>query len=161
MKVWLESEAEHYDINPGRHRRFAEALLNASGEVDSELSILLVDGEKMQQLNHQYRGLNQPTDVLSFSMREGDSIGQNSLLGDIIISVETAEKQAADYGNTLDEEIDELLFHGFLHLLGYDHDQDSESWNQAQKSLLDSVQKHKISYIPKGMELKTKPTKYE
>jgi len=152
MKVWLESEIDNFTIEIESHRRFAELLLEISGEVDAELSIQLVNDDRMCELNSHYRGINQPTDVLSFSMREGDFIGQQAMLGDIVISVETASKQAANYGNTLEEELDELIFHGFLHLLGYDHEQNPKKWQDEENRLRSSLQHRKISYIPKGMQ---------
>jgi probable rRNA maturation factor len=77
----------------------------------------------MRALNRQYRGTNRTTDVLSFSMREGPFADvRPELLGDIIISVPVAEKQAHAAGHSLTREIELLLVHGLLHLLGYDHE---------------------------------------
>ena len=77
----------------------------------------------MRSLNRQYRGKDQTTDVLSFALREGKfSHIQPDVLGDIIISVPTALRQAKDAGHELSREIDVLLVHGLLHLLGYDHE---------------------------------------
>lgn len=78
----------------------------------------------MRALNRRYRGKDRTTDVLSFSMREGKGPGPASpLLGDIVISVPEAERQARADGETLRKAVDRLLVHGFLHLLGYDHEQ--------------------------------------
>lgn len=74
---------------------------------------------EIQTLNRQYRGKNQPTDVLSFPL--ADEL-QPSLLGDVVISVETAARQAQRRGHSLREELQTLLIHGILHLLGYDHE---------------------------------------
>jgi probable rRNA maturation factor len=82
----------------------------------------LCDDAFIQELNRTYRGRNKPTDVLSFSMKEGELLpGNNRLLGDIVISVETAARRAKDLGCTPAKEVTSLLIHGLLHLLGHDH----------------------------------------
>jgi probable rRNA maturation factor len=76
----------------------------------------------VRRLNKHYRGIDLPTDVLAFSMREGEwSDIQPQVLGDVVISVETAARQAREMGHSLDQELSILLVHGILHLLGYDH----------------------------------------
>lgn len=76
----------------------------------------------MRDLNHNYRGLNSPTDVLSFSMQEGEHGDINPhLLGDVVISIETAQRQAQEQGHSLNQEVALLLIHGLLHLAGFDH----------------------------------------
>lgn len=86
-----------------------------------EVSIALVDDETMQQLNKQYRHKNMPTDVLSFTQEQEITIpGTPKLLGDVVVSVDTAKRQAAAANRTLDEELCQLIIHGVLHLLGYD-----------------------------------------
>lgn len=90
---------------------------------DAEVSVLLIGDGAMRTLNRRYRGRDRTTDVLSFPLREGKfSAVQHHLLGDIVISVPAAARQARAAGDTLLEEIDRLLVHGFLHLLGYDHE---------------------------------------
>jgi probable rRNA maturation factor len=103
-------------------RRAAGESLRVLDEAASELSIALVDDEAMQELNATYRGKDRPTDVLAFAQREGDDLGDSDLLGDVVISVPTAERQAAERGHSLEHELRELLVHGILHLLGYDHE---------------------------------------
>jgi probable rRNA maturation factor len=91
---------------------------------DAEVSVLLVGDKAMRTLNRRYRGKDRTTDVLSFPLREGKFPRiQNRLLGDIVVSIPTAERQARAAGESLRAEIDRLLVHGFLHLLGYDHEQ--------------------------------------
>ncbi len=92
-----------------------------------ELSILIVNDKKIQELNSNYRDQDKPTDVLSFPQEEGtiDEAGHR-LLGDVVVSAETAEKQAEDHCLTLDQEIMLLIIHGVLHLMGYDHEQSRE-----------------------------------
>ncbi len=107
-------------------RLAAHALgLEAVGR-PAELSVLLVDDAAVQELNRTYRDTDAPTDVLSFSQVEGEEFavpdGEARHLGDVIISVETARRQAEEYGLTLQDELAHLLVHGILHLLGYDHE---------------------------------------
>ncbi len=89
---------------------------------NSELSILFTSDNHIKELNKTYRKKNRPTDVLAFSQNEGSSIVINtSILGDVVISVDTAKRQADKLGHSVTEEILILLIHGILHLLGFDH----------------------------------------
>lgn len=103
-------------------RRRAERMLAAAEQHDAELSVLLCDDGTIWDLNGTYRGKDRPTDVLAFPLREGPHVEMaGSMLGDVVISVDTARRQAREQGRTLSEEISFLLAHGILHLLGYDH----------------------------------------
>ena len=96
--------------------------MESAGEGDSTLSLSLVDDAEIHALNRDYRDVDRPTDVLSFAMREGEGGALHpELLGDIVISIETAERQAIEAGRTLDEELLQLAVHGLAHLVGYDH----------------------------------------
>lgn len=98
------------------------------GQGDAELSLVLCDDAFIHPLNRDYRGKDRPTDVLSFPQREGDHADiDDPLLGDVVISVETAARQAIEHGHSLDRELAVLLVHGILHLLGYDHIDDDEA----------------------------------
>ncbi len=109
-------------------QRRADAVLAAAGEPDAELSVALVDDSEIAVLNAEYRGKSGPTDVLSFSLLEGDHAERRGqMLGDVVIAVAVAERQAAELGHDLDEELLRLLIHGVLHLLGFDHEQDEEA----------------------------------
>ena len=110
----------------------AGVLLGLLGYGGAELSIVLCDDPHIQRLNRQWRGKDAPTDVLSFAMLEGRQIGAGGaggavVLGDLIISLDTAARQAREYGHPLPEEIRVLLIHGLLHLLGHDHMQPEEA----------------------------------
>ncbi len=85
-----------------------------------EVSVYLTDDKTIRELNRAYREKDKPTDVLSFPISE--EVGGWTVLGDIVISVDTAKRQAEYMGHPLEEEIKRLLVHGFLHLLGYDHE---------------------------------------
>lgn len=92
----------------------------------AELSIVLTDDATVRSLNRDYRGTDAPTDVLSFAQGEGEAFAAapdvSQHVGDVIISIETARKQAKQYQLTLHDEVAHLLVHGVLHLLGYDHE---------------------------------------
>ena len=102
-------------------------MLRALGRDEAELSVVLTDDEIIQRRNRDYRQKDRPTDVLSFAMSEGEfgAIDPN-MLGDVVISVPTAQRQANERHHELLDEITFLLAHGLLHLLGYDHETDEE-----------------------------------
>jgi len=102
--------------------RKATIVLEALGLAGSELSLSLVRDAEIRRLNRSYRGKDRPTDVLSFSLREGEFGGLASALGDVVISLETAKRQGRQNRLTLEQEVDRLLVHGILHLAGYDHE---------------------------------------
>ncbi len=111
-----------------RLRGRARRLLGVLGEARSELSIALVDDDQMRALNAEWRGKRRTTDVLAFPLREGeDAVHCRGLLGDVVISVETARCQARARHRALDDELTRLLVHGLLHLLGFDHVRESEA----------------------------------
>lgn len=94
---------------------------------DCYLSVSFTDNRGIRDLNREYRGKDKETDVLSFSQIEGDEFDfDNKFLGDIIISVPYASEQAVSLGHSLMSEVKYLILHGFLHLLGYDHDEDEK-----------------------------------
>jgi len=101
----------------------AEAMLRALALLDAELSVLLCDDAHIHELNRAYRDRDQPTDVLAFAMQEGERLVAAGplLLGDVVISLPTADRQARERGRRLRREVVELLAHGLLHLLGFDH----------------------------------------
>ena len=92
---------------------------------DSELSILFVDDDEIRGLNKKYLGRDYPTDVISFSMREGDSPSlDENVLGDVVVSLDNAEEYAGKKGIPIEDEVIFLLIHGILHILGYDHERE-------------------------------------
>ncbi|SDT36643.1 probable rRNA maturation factor [Paenibacillaceae bacterium GAS479] len=138
------SEQDKMDIPAAWGQRLEQLLVlagQAEGISEGEVAVTFVDDDRIHELNREYRGIDRPTDVLSFAMQEDgeDELGivfeveeENEELpfieplGDIIISVETAARQAEEYGHSLEREIGFLFVHGFLHLIGYDH-QDAEA----------------------------------
>lgn len=100
----------------------AGRLLAHADLAEGELSLVLCDDAFIHGLNREWREVDAPTDVLSFAMGEGEDADLNpDVLGDIVISMVTAARQAEEHGHALDVEVRILLVHGFLHLLGYDH----------------------------------------
>lgn len=111
--------------------RLQEAL-EKTGCANAELSVLLTDDLRIADLNRTYRGVEGPTDVLSFPQNESSESVDLDLMGDIVISVPTAARQALESGIPLDDEVEHLALHGFLHLLGRDHETEGwESWDRA------------------------------
>jgi pyridoxine 5-phosphate synthase len=105
----------------------AEQLLWLTGKTESELSILLVSDKRIAELNSLWRGKNGPTNVLAFSLTEGQDVAMaGNLLGDIVISVQTAAKEAKKDGSTIHQRLTVLIIHGLLHLLGHDHERSSD-----------------------------------
>jgi probable rRNA maturation factor len=102
-------------------------MLHALDRLEGELSIMLVDDAVIQTLNASYRGKDKPTDVLSFAMGEGEFGDVNpAILGDVVISVPTAVRQAKRAKREVFDEVTFLLAHGLLHLLGFDHETDDQ-----------------------------------
>ena len=131
MIISMENAQDKIELGEYLEQRLQDGL-NAVAKLHdlddmTEVDITIVDDEEIHQLNRDYRGVDRPTDVLSFALDEDDEDepelleGQLHLLGDIIISAETATRQAEEFGHGLEREIVYLAVHGLLHLLGYDH----------------------------------------
>lgn len=116
--------------------RWCEAMLRAMKVRRAELSVLLCDDETIHALNKGYRKKDKPTDVLAFALREGE-LGHlaGDSLGDVVISLETAKRQAEARGIHPREEVRMLLAHGILHLLGWDHRTDAEDARMRAETL--------------------------
>ncbi|HJQ83346.1 MAG TPA: rRNA maturation RNase YbeY [Candidatus Binatia bacterium] len=116
-----------------RLARGAARLLRKLKLERAELSILLVSDREMRTLNRRWRDRDRTTDVLSFSQREGGERAPAGLLGDVVISVDTARRQAGVRRTSLGREADRLLIHGLLHLLGYDHERSAAEARRMQR----------------------------
>lgn len=116
---------------------------------DAEVSVTLTDNAEIHEMNREYRGVDRPTDVLSFPMAEDDdNIGDLDmdkgavLLGDIVISVEKIEEQAKEYMHSFERELAYLTIHSTLHLLGYDHvtgPEDEKEMTEKQDKIIESM----------------------
>ena len=124
MSVRLSGPRGLPALDRRRLRGRVQRMLRALEIPDAEISISLVDDSAIAELNAAYRETQGPTDVLSFSLLEGEhSERRGALLGDVVVSLETAARQAARGGRSLDQEVLRLLIHGALHLLGHDHEE--------------------------------------
>ena len=107
---------------------------------DKELSILFTDDRHISQLNNRYREKEGPTNVLAFPMGGGpEPQVESPVLGDVVISVETARRESRDLGESFEDTVDRLLVHGLLHLIGYDHEtssQEAERMEREEKRVL-------------------------
>lgn len=113
----------------------AQTILSASGCPDAELSVVIVNDAQIRILNRDYLQKDRPTNVISFPMQEGDGAGLHpGLLGDVVISAETAARDAAEAGLPFSDELHFLLLHGILHLLGYDHERGTEAEAQVMEA---------------------------
>lgn len=109
-----------------------EKLLNYAIEHESldnlEFNVIIVDNEKIHELNKEFRGIDRPTDVITFALEDNEDfpVMETRILGDIYISLDKAKGQAIEYGHSFLRELSFLSIHGFLHLLGYDHMESDE-----------------------------------
>ncbi|EPY08858.1 hypothetical protein PAALTS15_02772 [Paenibacillus alvei TS-15] len=159
MKLEWNDDQDIYPIDPSLIELLDRILQEAAvmeGIQEGEVALTFVDNEQIHELNREYREIDRPTDVLSFALNESveeeldilyeiedeqELDEMNDLLGDIIISTERAKEQADEYGHSLEREIGFLFVHGFLHLLGYDHqDEPSERiMMDKQEAVLEKV----------------------
>lgn len=148
VKVYIRNDQSEIKIPNGLRplvRRCCQAALAHEGhKEDAEVSVTLVSDSEIHELNLQYRGKDRPTDVLSFPLGEDGVYDINNetgaiLLGDIVISMETATRQAEEYGHTLEREVGFLTVHSMLHLLGYDHETsplDAANMHEREEAIL-------------------------
>jgi probable rRNA maturation factor len=129
LSVVLLNRQRRRRVSPARLRRVLGGAARAV-RVRGEMSLVLAGDRLLHRLNRDYRGKDRPTDVLSFP-GEGGEAG----LGDVVISVETAERNARAGGRTLARELDVLALHGFLHVLGYDHETDGGTMDRLERRL--------------------------
>ena len=157
MTVEIDNRQHLYDINEIKNTIemvIQNILKYENVENECFVSVLLVSNEEMQEINKEYRGINDSTDVLSFPLIEYEKKSKSALheaienidmdtgeivLGDILISVEKAYEQSREYGHSIKREIAFLTLHGMLHLLGYDHmlEDDKKIMRQKEEKVLD------------------------
>lgn len=145
MQVSIVSHREPEPLNLEAFERLALFVLELEDVPEmTELSVALVEDEEMARLNEQYRGVAGPTDVLSFGCDDPcPTAGDEPItLGDVVIAPAVAERQAAELGHTIERELDILLVHGVLHLLGYDHEAEDDAGAMAAREavLLDAYE---------------------
>jgi probable rRNA maturation factor len=128
------------DLIPESFEHAAQTVLTHQA-IDGDLTLVLTDDAQLHELNRDYLGIDAPTDVLSFPASETDPETARRYLGDILISIPRAEEQARAAGHALDAEVQLLIVHGTLHLLGYDHageDDKARMW-KAQAEILERL----------------------
>ena len=133
MPVLVAMRGRRVPVLARRLARRARRMLDVLGLGAAELSLVLVSDRVMHDLNREWRGKDRPTDVLAFAQGEGAGVAPDGLLGDVVISVDTARRQAATLGHSLVVEADRLLVHGLLHLLGYDHERSPAEARRMQR----------------------------
>ena len=153
MKVDIVDDVQYLDLRGKRELKSKVILILKSLNLpkNTEVCITFVDDAAMRSLNETYREIKRTTDVLAFPQHEGDLKDLNTatakpiktkILGDIVISINTAKRNSKRYKNTLKKEIQKLIIHGTLHLLGYDHKRkkDAERMRRKEKELKDIIQ---------------------
>lgn len=133
MKILIKNQQKIVKLSQQKNREIVKKILEIL-KVDkrTEVSILFADDKFIKKLNRRYRGIDKPTDVLSFCLQKDKGelkfpqIGEENLLGDIVISTETAQRQADSLNHSVEKELTVLLIHGLLHLLGYDHEKEED-----------------------------------
>lgn len=136
MTISIQNRQKMLTVDLGRVRRSLKRLLKELGCKDSEVSLLLVDDDQIREINKNYLQRDRPTNVISFAMTEG-AFGDvhPEILGDIILSVETAARDAIACDIDFMDEVEFLLIHGLLHLLGYNHENVESSEAEKMKKL--------------------------
>jgi probable rRNA maturation factor len=147
IELQIEADASGIDTH-ALERLAARALEVESVAMPAELSILLADDPTVHELNRTYRDTDAPTDVLSFAQTEGEEFarpeGAAAHLGDVVISIDTARRQAAEHSIELQDEVSHLLVHGILHLLSYDHElaDDAAAMRLQEEEILGTTHHH-------------------
>ena len=134
--VTIHNLQKKYKVEKSVFEEFAIRAKKAADLDDAvSVTIALVSDKRMKQLNEMFRGKDSTTDVLSFPHEPDEFDPDKNNLGDIVISVEQAQKQAVENGLTLKGEVKQLILHGLLHLCGYDHETDNGEMNERELSL--------------------------
>ena len=145
MDVLIDNQHEQHEIDLEEIRKTAEIILNTLDKAETELSILITDDLKIAELNECYLNRKGPTNVIAFPMQAGEFTQINPyLLGDVVISTDTAAKEGRTAGIGTSMRFRELLVHGILHLCGYDHEESElEALRMEKKAdlLLQAIEK--------------------
>lgn len=141
MQIFINDEQDEVllneDINSLLEKVVKECLELEEVGTDFEVSISFVDDEEIKNLNNSYRNIDKATDVLSFPLYDGEEdTPYIPLLGDIVISLETAKRQSEEFGHTIEREVAYLTAHSMFHLLGYDHLEDDDKKEMREKEKL-------------------------
>ncbi len=137
IEITIINEQREHRIRIGAYRDFMVRLMKECGANADQVSILFTDDNRMRRFNQRFRKVERSTDVISFPDGERNIEGKVNI-GDIIISVPRAFKQARGSGWSLEREIKKLLIHGFLHLVGHDHEKDSGKMKKLEEILFNA-----------------------
>lgn len=141
FEIYNETEEQIEELNGLKD--LLDYALNYMKIDNAEFNIIIIDNEKIHEINREYRGVDRPTDVITFALEDHKDIEFEDirLLGDVYISIEKARSQAEEYGHSLKREISFLTIHGLLHLLGYDHmnEEDEKIMFDKQDELLNKT----------------------
>lgn len=137
MQILIDNQNDLIRLNEELENKIEEALIetlkNTGYGTDYEISISVVDADEIKQLNAEYRGNDNITDVLSFPLFEREYIPEEGMLGDIVICSERVKEQAKEFGHSEEREFVYLAVHSMLHLLGYDHMEEDEKIEMRSK----------------------------
>lgn len=134
MGILIDDRQKKHKLSKTKLQKRAQAILNALGSPEGELSILVVDDSEIKTLNKNYLNRSGPTNVIAFPMKEGDFSDINpQLLGDVVISIETAGREALQSGISTEKRFAQLLVHGILHLFGFDHEKSEQDARKMEK----------------------------
>ena len=143
MEILIDNRQNNHMISQEKIKKTTQAILSALDCPDGELSILIVDDFQIEAMNRDYLDRSGPTNVISFPMREGEFLNITpQLIGDVVISIETAMKEAELAGISMEDRFNQLLIHGMLHLFGYDHEkskEESDKMENKSHELLDML----------------------
>jgi probable rRNA maturation factor len=144
MKLQIKNNQKKIKIDKRRIRGTVSKILKILNCADKEISLSFIVDENIKQLNKQYLGKDKATNVISFSLHEGEYGNINpQILGDIVISVETAQRDAIKENLTFSQELGFLIIHGILHLLGYNHEnttiKETNKMRQKEKDLFTAI----------------------
>jgi probable rRNA maturation factor len=139
LKTFIDIQFEDAIFNKKIKKKeilnWIKTIFNQLNLNEKSCSIFFSNSDTMKKLNHDFRGKNYVTDVLSFSQLEGEKIADSNFIGDVVICVPQAEKQAIEAGHLLCEEINFLILHSVLHLIGYDHETDNGEMEEYEKKV--------------------------
>ena len=149
MTILIDDRQNRFKLSTQQIRKTAQTLLNALGSPEGELSVLLTDDADIADLNKQYLDREGATNVIAFPMAEGEFAEISpDLLGDVVISMDTAAREAEMGETTIENRFKELLIHGILHLFGYDHETneaDAQQMENKSEELLEAVRSVELS----------------
>jgi probable rRNA maturation factor len=135
VAIEVVSKQRLVSVNRGRIGDLARRTLVSIGHPDSSLTVAFVRDRRIRELNRNFRGKDQATDVLSFPAGDAGASVATDYLGDVVISTDTAARQAKEAGHSFDREVSELVIHGVFHLCGYDHETDRGEMNRLELKL--------------------------